>query len=145
MELWGGFFSFFLSEEKNPPLHSLFYSLFFLCWCFFILSLFLWKKRKIPTPNIVSTPFFYLAKKSPPSPSDFPTKNWKKTFGYMSLCRYLRSSVMLAGLEVGDHFILNLYNKMTPHQILKYWGFLQNFSFADIYKYFCLQIFAKKM
>ena len=28
--------------------------------------------------------------------------------------RYLWSSVMLAGLEVGDHFMLNLYNKVIP-------------------------------
>ena len=38
----------------------------------------------------------------------------KKRFGYTSLYSYLWSSVMLAGLEVGDHFTLNLYNKVIP-------------------------------
>ena len=43
----------------------------------------------------------------------FPDKRWKK-IGYTSLCRYLWSSVMLAGPEVGDHFKLNLYDKVIP-------------------------------
>ena len=62
-----------------------------------------------------------------------PDKKWKK-IGYMSLCRYLWSSVMLAGPEVGDHFTLNWYNKMMP--LLKFYnigGFLENFFFADIF------------
>ena len=50
---------------------------------------------------------------------------------------------MLAGLEVGDHFMLDLYNKVLPPQNLKYWGFLQNFFFADIFSG-CLHVFAKK-
>ena len=39
---------------------------------------------------------------------------------------------MFAGPEEGDHFTLNIYDKVTPNQILKYWGFLQNFFFPDI-------------
>ena len=38
----------------------------------------------------------------------------KKKFGYTSPCRYLWSSVMPAGSEVGDHFTLNLFNKVIP-------------------------------
>ena len=76
-----------------------------------------------------------------PSPSDFSTK--KKKFGYKSLGCYLWSSVMLAGPEVGDHFMLNLYNKVIPLQILKYWNFLQNFFFVDIVSGY-LHVFTKK-
>ena len=53
---------------------------------------------------------------------------------------------MLAGPEVGDHFTLNLYDKMipSPTQIKEYWGFLQNFFLADIFFSCCIRVFAKK-
>ena len=51
---------------------------------------------------------------SPPSSSDFTTKNGEKKFGYISLYHYFWLSVMLAGPEVGDHFILRSYNKVIP-------------------------------
>ena len=44
----------------------------------FILRLYIIYKKNTPPTNIVSTPFLYLAKKSPPFPSDFPTKRKKK-------------------------------------------------------------------
>ena len=50
---------------------------------------------------------------------------------------------MLAGLEVGDHFMLNLYNKVIPPPIHKYWDFIENFFFGDIFSG-CLYVFAKK-
>ena len=114
---------------------------FFFFFFFFFLSLFI----IYTPPHIVFTLFFYLSKKkSPPSPSDFPTKIEKKKMVTRPFSRYLWSSVMLAGPEVGDHFILNLYNKLIPHpKILKYWGFLQNFFVANIFSG-CLHVFAKK-
>ena len=42
---------------------------------------------------------------------------------------------MLAGPEVGDHFMLNLYNKVIP--LLKFWNiwvFFHNFFFVDIFQ-----------
>ena len=52
---------------------------------------------------------------------------------------------MLVGPEVGDHFMLNLYNKVIPlPQILKYFfGGGHNFLLADIFSG-CLLVFAKK-
>ena len=52
---------------------------------------------------------------------------------------------MLPGLELGDHFMLNLYNKVIPHQhILKYWSFHQNFFLADIFSGCCLHVLLLK-
>ena len=51
---------------------------------------------------------------------------------------------MLAGPEVGDHFTLNLYNKVIPPLNSKmFLFFFQNFFFADIFSG-CLHEFAKK-
>ena len=69
----------------------------------------------------------------------------KKKIGYTSFYwLHLWSSVMLVDPEVGDHSMLNLYNKSDPlSQIQKLWGFLQNFFFADIFSGY-LHVFAKK-
>ena len=58
-----------------------------------------------------------------------------KKIDYTSLCCNLWPTVMLAGPEEGDHFTLNLFNKVIPPptQILKYWIFLKNFLFVDIF------------
>ena len=52
---------------------------------------------------------------------------------------------MLTGLEVGDHFTMNLYNKVIPPLILKYWRFFffKNFFVADVFSV-CLHVLAKK-
>ena len=49
---------------------------------------------------------------------------------------------MLADPDVGDHFLLNVYNKVIPSQIQEYWGVLENFFFGDIF--FCLFTYMHK-
>ena len=50
---------------------------------------------------------------------------------------------MLAGLEVGDHFTLNLYCKVIPYLNSKILFILQNLFFADIFSGY-LHVFAQK-
>ena len=57
--------------------------------------LFLFREKNLHPPDLMSL-----------------QKMKKKKIGYTSLYRYLRSSVMFAGPEMGDRFILNLYNKV---------------------------------
>ena len=102
-----------------PHHKNLFYLIFF-CWnvgVFFYFKSFhhLWKKKKKISPHhIISTTFFYLAKKkSPPSPSDFPTKYSLKIWLHIPLTLSLVVS-NACWFGVGDHFMLNLYNKVVP-------------------------------
>ena len=47
-------------------------------------------------------------------PHNVKTETFTLFTGYMSLCGYPWSLVIVAGPEVGDHFTLNLYNEVIP-------------------------------
>ena len=95
---------------------------------FFLLSLYITYKKNAPHQYCFH-PFFYLAKKSPPFPSDFPTNIFLKIGLHVSFCRYLWLSVM--------------HNKVIPPDS-KILGFLQNFFIADIFFWLFICIHQKK-
>ena len=121
---------FILSFHNLTPTPILFFNtLFFLFNC-----------EKISPPQINNVNTFTLCIWFPNQKKK--KKKLEKKFSYTSLGRYLWLSLMLVGPEVDDHFTLNLFNKVIPHQILKYCDFFfQNFFFADIFSG-CLHVFA---
>ena len=115
--------------HKPPPPHNLFsFSfLFFLLkrGRFFYFKSFhhLWKRKKSPPQYFLA--LFLLSEKKSPSQISlvntsilsiwFPYKKMKNKNLVTRLFRYLRSSVMFAGPEMGDHFTLTLHNNVIPH------------------------------
>ena len=120
------------------------------------------KLIRLPTTQFVFFSFFlfitYIKRKQDHSPLLFPPlflfsekistlfiRFPNKTNGYTSLFRSLWSSVMLASPEVGDHFTLNLYNKVIP--LHKFWNigtFLKINSLRISFLAICMYIKEKK-
>ena len=106
-------FSSLIQKDKNPPTQF-----------FFIYHSIFYFNVKNNGQILFPPRFLYVAKKSPPQITLiktstisiwFPYKKWKKKELVTSpFYRYLWSTVMLTGPEVGDHFTLNLHYKVIP-------------------------------